>query len=82
MSNHAGGRGHSANDMRSNAMNPNNAAHQAAQSNHANQLNQTSDAYWSSRAQTPPVNGGPTAPAKDAPSNSETRTSEDKTKDE
>lgn len=38
-----------ANDQRSNAHNPNNAAHQAAADNRANQLNPQHPAYSSSR---------------------------------
>ena len=49
----AGGRpghgGSSANDDRSNTLNPNNPAHRAAQNNRANQLNPNSQAYRSSR---------------------------------
>ena len=47
-----GGPGHggsSANDDRSNTLNPNNPAHRAAQDNRANQLNPNSQAYRSSR---------------------------------
>ena len=47
-----GGPGHggsSANDDRSNTLNPNNPAHRAAQGNRANQLNPTNQAYQSSR---------------------------------
>ncbi|MDG6249862.1 hypothetical protein [Methanocalculus sp.] len=40
-----GGRGHSPNDDRSNSMNPNNAAYQAAMDNHANQLNPNNERY-------------------------------------
>lgn len=41
--------GRSSNDDRSDSMNPNNDAHQAAMDNHANQLNPDHSAYWSSR---------------------------------
>ena len=47
-----GGPGHggsSANDNRSNTLNPNNPAHRAAHDNRANQLNTNSQAYRSSR---------------------------------
>ena len=50
-----GGRGYSANDMRSMAMNPNNGACQAAQANHANQLNSQHPAYAASRSAEVPV---------------------------
>lgn len=43
------GTGRSTNDDRSDSMNPNNDAHQAAMDNHANQLNPDHSAYWSSR---------------------------------
>lgn len=42
-----GGRSH--NDDRSDSMNPNNDAYQAAMDNHSNQMNPNNDAYWSSR---------------------------------
>ncbi len=41
--------GRSSNDDRSDSMNPNNDAHQAAMDNHSNQMNPNNDAYWSSR---------------------------------
>ena len=41
--------GNSANDNRSNTLNPNNPAHRAARDNRANQLNPNSQAYRSSR---------------------------------
>ncbi len=41
--------GSSANDSRSNTLNPNNPAHRAAHDNRANQLNPNSEAYRSSR---------------------------------
>lgn len=44
-----GGRGRSPNDQRSDALNPNNPEHAAAQDNRANQLNPNSDAHRSSR---------------------------------
>lgn len=40
-----GGRGQSANDQRSNSMNPNSEAHQAAMDNHADQLNPNNERY-------------------------------------
>lgn len=40
-----GGLGHSSNDDRSNSMNPNNDAHDAAMDNHADQLNPNNDKY-------------------------------------
>ena len=39
----------SPNDDRSDSMNPNNDAYDAAMDNHANQMNPNNDAYWSSR---------------------------------
>ena len=42
-------RGNTANDDRSNTLNPNNSAQKAAQDNRANQLNPNSQAYRSSR---------------------------------
>ena len=39
------GRSQSANDQRSNSMNPNNAAHDAAASNHSNQGNPNNPAH-------------------------------------
>jgi hypothetical protein len=39
----------SSNDDRSDSLNPNNDAYNAAMDNHANQLNPNNDAYWSSR---------------------------------
>lgn len=39
----------SGNDQRANALNPNNAAHQAAQDNRSNQLNPNNSAYSASR---------------------------------
>jgi len=41
--------GRSPNDDRSDSMNPNNDAYQAAMDNHSNQMNPNNDAYWSSR---------------------------------
>jgi hypothetical protein len=41
--------GRSSNDDRSDSMNPNNDAYQAAMDNHGNQMNPNNDAYWSSR---------------------------------
>jgi|WetSurMetagenome_2_1015567.scaffolds.fasta_scaffold00449_22 hypothetical protein len=41
--------GPSPNDDRSDSMNPNNDAYQAAMDNHADQMNPNNDAYWSSR---------------------------------
>ena len=41
--------GRSPNDDRSDSMNPNNDAYQAAMDNHANEMNPNNDAYWSSR---------------------------------
>lgn len=46
-----GGKGPSPNDQRSNALNPNNAAYQAAQSNHSDQMNSNNSAYSKSRSQ-------------------------------
>jgi hypothetical protein len=39
------GGGHSSNDDRSNSMNPNNDAYDAAMDNHADQLNPNNDKY-------------------------------------
>ena len=50
----SGGHAYSANDQRSNSLNPNNAAYRASQNNRANQLNPNNDAYWSSRGLTRP----------------------------
>lgn len=44
-----GGRGRSANDQRSDALNPNNPECNAAQDNRSNQLNPKSDAHAKSR---------------------------------
>lgn len=41
--------GRSPNDDRSDSMNPNNDAYQAAMDNQSNQMNPNNDAYWSSR---------------------------------
>ena len=46
------GRGPSPNDQRSNAMNPNNAAHQASANNTTNQGNPNNPAFASSRGKT------------------------------
>jgi hypothetical protein len=40
---------HSANDDRSDSMNPNNDSYQASMDNHSDQMNPNNDAYWSSR---------------------------------
>jgi len=40
-----GGKKYSANDQRSNSLNPNNSAYQAAQDNRSNQLNPNNDEY-------------------------------------
>ncbi len=41
--------GRSANDDRSDSMNPNNSAHQASVDNRSDQMNPNNSAYWSSR---------------------------------
>ncbi len=41
--------GRSANDDRSDSMNPNNDSYHASMDNHSNQMNSNNDAYWSSR---------------------------------
>lgn len=45
----SGATGRTPNDDRSDSMNPNNDAYDAAMDNHANQMNPNNDAYWSSR---------------------------------
>lgn len=49
------GRGPSPNDQRSNAMNPNNAAHQASANNTSNQGNPNNPAFASSRGKPTPT---------------------------
>lgn len=47
----SGSSSHSANDDRSDSMNPNIPAYHAAMNNRGNQLNPNNSAYWSSRRQ-------------------------------